>query len=78
LQVPSLWLSGRRDRLVPAGAMPAAAALARDARSVVIANAGHAPFLTAADRVAQEIDDFMRAQAHLRVRSSAVASNIFD
>lgn len=60
LQVPSLWLSGRRDRLVPAGAMPAAAALAPDARSVVIANAGHAPFLGAADEVAAEIDAFMR------------------
>ena len=27
LRVPSLWLSGRRDRLVPAGAMPEAAAM---------------------------------------------------
>lgn len=61
LRVPSLWLSGRRDRLVPAGAMPAAAALAPDARSVVIANAGHAPFLGAAEEVAAEIDAFMRA-----------------
>jgi pimeloyl-[acyl-carrier protein] methyl ester esterase len=60
LRVPSLWLSGRRDRLVPAGAMPAAAALAPDARSVVIANAGHAPFLGAADEVAREIDVFMQ------------------
>ena len=59
LRVPSLWLSGRRDRLVPAGAMPAAAALAPQARSVVIANAGHAPFLGAPDEVAREIDAFM-------------------
>ncbi|HEY5805510.1 MAG TPA: pimeloyl-ACP methyl ester esterase BioH [Lysobacter sp.] len=59
LQVPSLWISGRRDRLVPAGAMPAAAALAPDARSVVIAHAGHAPFLGATEQVAQEIDGFM-------------------
>ncbi|QSX74205.1 pimeloyl-ACP methyl ester esterase BioH [Lysobacter arenosi] len=59
LQVPSLWISGRRDRLVPAGAMPAAAALAPDARSVVIAHAGHAPFLGATDQVADEIDAFM-------------------
>lgn len=58
LRVPSLWLSGRRDRLVPAGAMPAAAALAPEARSVVIANAGHAPFLGAAAEVAREIDEF--------------------
>lgn len=59
LRVPSLWLSGRRDRLVPAGAMPASAALAPAARSVVIANAGHAPFLGAADDVAREIIAFM-------------------
>jgi pimeloyl-[acyl-carrier protein] methyl ester esterase len=60
LRVPSLWLSGRRDRLVPAGAMPAAAALAPGGRSVVIANAGHAPFLGAADEVAREIDGFLQ------------------
>jgi pimeloyl-[acyl-carrier protein] methyl ester esterase len=63
LRVPSLWLSGRRDRLVPSGAMPAAAALAPGARSVVIDGAGHAPFLGAADRVAAEIDGFMRTLA---------------
>jgi len=61
LAVPSLWLSGKRDRLVPAGAMPAAAAMAHGARSVAIANAGHAPFLGAADEVAAEIDGFMRS-----------------
>ncbi|MFP7726480.1 pimeloyl-ACP methyl ester esterase BioH [Lysobacter sp. D1-1-M9] len=61
LRVPSLWISGRRDRLVPAGAMPAAAALAPDARSVVIADAGHAPFLAAAAEVAREIDAFAAA-----------------
>ncbi|GAA5067689.1 pimeloyl-ACP methyl ester esterase BioH [Lysobacter panacisoli] len=61
LRVPSLWISGRRDRLIPAGAMPAAAAMAPNARSVVIAGAGHAPFLGAADEVATQIDAFMRA-----------------
>ena len=61
LRVPSLWLSGRRDRVVPAGAMPASAALTPNARSVVIANAGHAPFLGAADEVAREIDAFMQS-----------------
>lgn len=59
LEVPTLWLAGRRDRLVPLGAMPAAAALAPNARSVVIAGAGHAPFLGAADAVADEITRFM-------------------
>ncbi|MBF6023319.1 pimeloyl-ACP methyl ester esterase BioH [Lysobacter niastensis] len=60
LKVPSLWISGRRDRLVPSGAMPAAAALAPNARSVVIASAGHAPFLGATAQVADEIDAFMQ------------------
>lgn len=60
LTAPSLWICGRRDRLVPAAAMPAAAALAPGARSVVIDNAGHAPFLGAADEVARQIAAFMR------------------
>ncbi|GAB6195873.1 pimeloyl-ACP methyl ester esterase BioH [Lysobacter xanthus] len=59
LRVPSLWISGRRDRLVPAGAMPAAAALATDAETLVIAEAGHAPFLAAPDAVAGAIDAFV-------------------
>jgi pimeloyl-[acyl-carrier protein] methyl ester esterase len=59
LQVPSLWISGRRDRLVPSGAMPAAAALAPGGRSEVIAHAGHAPFLGATDQVAQLIASFV-------------------
>ncbi|WP_133501441.1 pimeloyl-ACP methyl ester esterase BioH [Cognatilysobacter terrigena] len=58
LRVPSLWISGRRDRLVPAGAMPAAAQLAPNATSLVIRDAGHAPFLGAADEVAEAIDAF--------------------
>ncbi|QQQ01257.1 pimeloyl-ACP methyl ester esterase BioH [Lysobacter enzymogenes] len=62
LRVPSLWISGRRDRLVPAGAMPAAAALAPRGRSEVIASAGHAPFLGATDEVAASIEAFV-AQA---------------
>ncbi|MET0328965.1 MAG: alpha/beta fold hydrolase, partial [Luteimonas sp.] len=52
LAVPSLWLSGRRDRLVDPRAMQAAAALASDAIAETVAHAGHAPFLTHADAVA--------------------------
>ncbi|MFZ5655753.1 MAG: pimeloyl-ACP methyl ester esterase BioH [Pseudomonadota bacterium] len=63
LAVPSLWISGRRDRLVPAGAMPAAAALAPQAESLVVHDAGHAPFLGAADAVAAAIGAFAR-RAH--------------
>lgn len=61
LRVPSLWIAGRRDRLVPAGAMPAAAALAPQARSVVIPDAGHAPFLSAGDTVADAVVAFVDA-----------------
>jgi pimeloyl-[acyl-carrier protein] methyl ester esterase len=43
--------------------MPAAAALAPDAESLVIHDAGHAPFLGAADAVAAAIDAFAR-RAH--------------
>ena len=61
LRVPSLWVSGRRDRLVPAGAMPAAAGLAPDAESCVIHDAGHAPFMGAPDAVADAVDAFARS-----------------
>ena len=72
LAVPSLWISGRRDRLVPAGAMPASAELAPGARSVVLANAGHAPFLGAADEVAREIAAFMDEVARDRPLAASV------
>lgn len=59
LAVPSLWLAGRRDRLVNPQAMQAAAAAAPDARYVQIEHAGHAPFLTHADAVAQALLEFL-------------------
>jgi len=58
LRVPSLWLAGRRDRLVDPRAMQAAAALAPDASADTVAHAGHAPFLTHADAVAARLLDF--------------------
>lgn len=73
LRVPSLWVSGRRDKLVPSGAMPAAAALAPDARSVVIADAGHAPFLSAADAVADAIVGFVDALPAFAARAVGTA-----
>lgn len=60
LRVPSLWLAGRRDRLVDPRAMRAAAALATDAEYAVVEHAGHAPFLTHADVVARHLQDFAR------------------
>ena len=61
LRVPSLWVAGRRDRLVDPRAMREAAALAPDARFVQIEHGGHAPFLTDVDEVAGEIDSFLQS-----------------
>lgn len=58
LRSPSLWLSGRRDRLVPPAAMAAAAAAA-GGRHVDIPGAGHAPFLGHADEVAGQLRAFL-------------------
>ena len=59
LQVPSLWLAGRRDRLVDPRAMQAAATLAPRATACVVDHAGHAPFLTHADAVAGHVRAFL-------------------
>ncbi|PKM06463.1 MAG: pimeloyl-[acyl-carrier protein] methyl ester esterase [Gammaproteobacteria bacterium HGW-Gammaproteobacteria-4] len=58
LNVPSLWLAGRRDRLVAWQAMRDAAARCRDAHCHCIAGAGHAPFLAYAAEVASAIETF--------------------
>ena len=59
LRVPSLWVAGRRDRLVDPRAMRDAAALAPGAAMHVIEHAGHAPFLTHADDVAITLSAFL-------------------
>lgn len=61
LSVPSLWLAGRRDLLVPAKAMQAAAQIAPNAQFVEIAGGGHAPFLGHADVVAADVDRFLQS-----------------
>ena len=63
LRMPSLWIAGRRDRLVNPQAMLAAAQMAPEATFVQIEHAGHAPFLTHADEVAAALLDFL-AQQH--------------
>jgi pimeloyl-[acyl-carrier protein] methyl ester esterase len=55
LAVPTLWIAGRRDRLVPAAAMEAAAAMARG-RFVAIDGGGHAPFIGHPGRVIDALD----------------------
>jgi len=57
LPVPSLWIGGRRDRLVPVGAMRWAAHHSPAGEFVEIAS-GHAPFLRHAAQVATAINDF--------------------
>lgn len=61
LPAPSLWIAGRRDRVVSPSAMRAAAALAQDARFLQIDHAGHAPFLTHPQAVAAALLDFLAA-----------------
>jgi pimeloyl-[acyl-carrier protein] methyl ester esterase len=58
LRVPSLWLAGRRDRLVHPRGMEAAAALAPASRFVELAGAAHAPFLGHVEAVATELAAF--------------------
>ena len=61
LAVPTLWLAGRRDLLVPSKAMQASAAATPHATFVEIAGGGHAPFLGHADLVAGDVDAFMQS-----------------
>jgi len=68
LRVPSVWLAGRRDRLVRAQALELAALAAPNARYRRIDGAGHAPFLSHAGEVAAEIDAF---EARLRGQAAA-------
>ena len=61
LAKPSLWLAGKRDRLVPAAGMHAAAALAPGALAHTVTGGGHAPFLGHADEVAGQLERFVSA-----------------
>jgi pimeloyl-[acyl-carrier protein] methyl ester esterase len=58
LAMPSLWLAGRRDRLVSPQAMQAASALAPRSRFQRFEHAGHAPFLTEPAAVAEALTAF--------------------
>lgn len=61
LAMPSLWLAGRRDRLVSPAAMRAAAEASPQGRFVQVESGGHAPFLTHADEVGSALADFAAA-----------------
>ena len=62
LRVPSLWIAGRRDRLVNPQAMHAAATTAPKATFMQVEHAGHAPFLTHAGDVADALLAFLTEQ----------------
>jgi pimeloyl-[acyl-carrier protein] methyl ester esterase len=68
LRVPSLWIAGRRDRLVDPRAMREAAARAPDAQFVQIEHGGHAPFLTHTEDVAAAIEAFLATSPGSRVQ----------
>ncbi len=57
LNTPSLWLAGRRDRLVMPAAVRRSAVLS-GGDYCQLAGAGHAPFLTHGALVAQQLHDF--------------------
>lgn len=57
LEVPSLWLAGRRDRMVPPAAMRWAAENAPGGRYLEL-DTGHMPFLTEPARVAAAVREF--------------------
>lgn len=64
LRVPSLWIAGRRDRLVDPRAMREAAEIVEraghaPATFAQIEHAGHAPFLTHVDDVVGHLADFL-------------------
>jgi pimeloyl-[acyl-carrier protein] methyl ester esterase len=58
LRVPSLWIGGQRDRLVPWQALQTAASSTLRGRFQRIDRAGHAPFLSYPEQVAQAIRAF--------------------
>jgi pimeloyl-[acyl-carrier protein] methyl ester esterase len=58
LAMPSLWIAGRRDRLVSPAAMRLAAGLSAHGQFLQIDGGGHAPFLSHADQVARAIVQF--------------------
>ena len=71
LSVPNLWISGRRDRLVPPAAMSQAAGATSHSRHLDIAGGGHAPFLGHADQVADELRHFLSGTAGVAGRVGA-------
>jgi malonyl-CoA O-methyltransferase len=59
IAVPSLVITGEHDRITPAAAGRELAARLSSSRYREIAKAGHAPFLSHADEVTREVEEFL-------------------
>ena len=59
LRCTSLWVGGRRDRLVPPQALERAAELATGGQSLILERAAHAPFIGRPDAFADAIRPFL-------------------
>ncbi len=60
LQPPTLWIGGRRDRLVPPAAIEAAAALCANGGALIVEQAAHAPFIGRPQAFADALEDFLQ------------------
>jgi len=59
-EMPALYLGGSRDRTIRPESFEQAAALMPDAKSVVIAAAGHAPFISHEEAFLHNVREFLR------------------
>lgn len=62
LRCPSMWIGGRRDRLVPPQALEQAAMLAPGGQSVILERAAHAPFIGRPDAFVEALVSFLPPQ----------------
>jgi len=59
LRCPSVWIGGRRDRLVPPLALQRAAELAPGAHAVILEQAAHAPFIGRPNAFVEALQPFL-------------------
>lgn len=75
LRVPSLWLFGSHDTLVPAAVAGSIERLLPSARTRVIPCAAHAPFLSHPAETGEAIDDFLAGPMARRHGQPAMGSD---
>lgn len=66
LRVPSYWIAGQHDRLVPSTALQQAAESAPNARFLSVRAAGHAPFLVQPEAIAGAVWNWLPAVARVQ------------